>query len=109
MTDTDTDTDTSPVILINVFTVDPANQSELVELLTRATSDSVRHVPGFLGSTLHRSIDGTKVAMYARWADADAYAAMRSNPEQSPYLDRALEIAEFAPGMYEIAAEFAPA
>ena len=28
-----------PVILINVFTVDPERQLELIELLTRATED----------------------------------------------------------------------
>ena len=99
----------APVVLINVFTVDPAHQDELVDLLTRATGDSVRHVPGFAGSTLHRSLDGTKVTMYARWSSADAYAAMRANPLQSPYLDRALEIADFAPGMYEVVATFDPA
>ena len=104
-----TDNAQSPVILINVFTVDPVNQSELVELLTRATADDVRHVPGFVGSTLHRSLDGTKVTMYATWESSDAYAAMRANPQASPYLDRALEIASFDPGMYEIVATFDPA
>ena len=99
----------APVILINVFTVDPARQAELVELLTRATADGVSQVPGFVGSTLHRSLDGTKVTMYARWDSAEAYAAMRANPEASPYLDRALEIASFDPGMYEIAETFEPA
>jgi hypothetical protein len=34
---------------------------------------------------------------------------MRANPQASPYLDRALEIATFAPGMYEIVATFDPA
>ena len=108
MTDT-THTAESPVILINVFTVDPANQSELVDLLTRATGDDVRHVPGFVGSTLHRSLDGTKVTMYATWASAEAYAAMRANLQASTYLDRALEIGSFDPGMYEIVATFNPA
>jgi hypothetical protein len=34
---------------------------------------------------------------------------MRANPQASPYLDRALEIAGFDPGMYEIVATFDPA
>ena len=50
-----------PVILINVFTVVPARQQKLIDLLTRATEDSVRHAPGFVSARLHRSLDGTKV------------------------------------------------
>jgi hypothetical protein len=34
------------VTLINVFTVDPANQQRIVDLLARATERSVRYVPG---------------------------------------------------------------
>jgi hypothetical protein len=54
----------SVVTLINVFTVEPANQQRLVDLLIRATDGSVNRAPGFMSSTLHRSIDGTKVTMY---------------------------------------------
>ena len=51
--------------VINVFTVAPQQQARLVELLSRATETSVRHVPGFVAASLHRSLDGTKVTMYA--------------------------------------------
>jgi hypothetical protein len=49
------------VTLINVFTVEPANQQQLLELLARATETSVRHAPSFISSSLHRGLDGTKV------------------------------------------------
>jgi quinol monooxygenase YgiN len=54
------------VTLINVFTVEPKNQQKLIELLARATETSVRHTPGFISASLHRGLDGTKVAMCAR-------------------------------------------
>ena len=95
-----------PVILINVFTVEPGNQQQLVELLTRATEDSVRHARGFISATLHRSLDGTKVAMYARWRSREDYQAMRDNPGPLPYLKQALTISKFEPGMYEAVQEF---
>jgi quinol monooxygenase YgiN len=69
--------DAKLVTLINVFTVEPANQRHLVELLARATDTSVRHAPGFVSASLHRSLDGTRVTMYAQWrtiADYEAYA-----------------------------------
>jgi quinol monooxygenase YgiN len=96
-----------PVItLINVFTVEPAKQQELLQLLTQATETSVRHAPGFIASHLHRSLDGTKVTMYAQWRSAEDYQAMRANPAPLPYLQKALEIATFEPGMYEVIESF---
>src|ERR1700709_2262259 len=88
--------------LINVFTVDPATQQELVELLTKATETTVKNVKGFISSALHRSLDGKKVTMYAQWESLDDYQAMRNNPTAPPYLEKALEIASFDPGMYEV-------
>lgn len=98
-----------PVTLINVFTVDPVNQQRLVDLLIRATDGLVDRAPGFIASTLHRSLDGTRVAMYAQWRSAEDYHAMRQNPGPLPFLQEALTIATFEPGMYEIVRTFAPA
>ena len=90
------------VTLINVFTVEPANQKQLLELLARATETAVRHAPGFISSSLHRGLDGTKVTMYAQWRSIEDYQAMRENPAPLPYLQQALAIARFEPGMYEV-------
>ena len=90
------------VTLINVFTVEPENQRQLLELLARATETSVRHAPGFVSASLHRSLDGTKVTMYAQWRSVEDYQAMRENPAPLPYFQQALAIAKFDPGMYEV-------
>jgi quinol monooxygenase YgiN len=90
------------VTLINVFTVEPANQQELLALLARATDTSVRHAPGFISARLHRGLDGTKVTMYSQWRSVEDYQAMRENPAPLPYFQRALAIATFDPGMYEV-------
>ena len=100
--------ETGIVTLINVFTVDPANQERLVDLLARATDGFVSRAPGFVSSTLHRSVDGTKVAMYAQWRSAEDYQAMRRDPGPLPVLQEALTIAKFEPGMYEIVRTFLP-
>ena len=96
------------ITLINVFTVEPPNQPRLVDLLVRATDEFVSRTPGFVASTLHRSLDGTKVTMYAQWDSTEAYEAMRRDPGPLPYLKEALTIAQFAPGIYEIVRAFAP-
>jgi quinol monooxygenase YgiN len=94
------------VTLINVFTVDPANQRQLIELLARATETSVRHAPGFISSSLHRGLDGTRVTMYAQWRSVEDYQAMREDPSPLPYLKQARAIAKFDPGVYEIVATY---
>jgi quinol monooxygenase YgiN len=96
------------VTLINVFTVDPADQQRLVDLLTRATDGLVSDAPGFMSAVLHSSIDGTKVAMYAQWRSAEDYQAMRQAPGPRLFLEQALTIAKFEPGMYEIVRTFRP-
>src|SRR6266849_616576 len=90
------------VTLINVFTVEPANQRQLLKLQARATETSVRHAPGFISASLHRSLDGTKVTVYAQWRTVADYQAMRENPAPLPYLQQALAIAKFDPKMYEV-------
>jgi len=99
-------TNNEPVILINVFTVEPANQRQLLDLLTNATVKSVRNAPGFISAKLHRSLDGTKVTMYAQWRSVETYQAMRENPDPLPYLQKALAIAKFEPGIYEVVETF---
>jgi len=95
--------------LINVFTVQPVNQQELLDLLVEATRTSVRQVQGFVSASLHRSLDGTKVAMYAQWRSVEDYQAMRRNPTASPYMEKALALARFELGMYEVVETFDPA
>jgi quinol monooxygenase YgiN len=104
----DISTTNRAVTLINVFTVEPTNQQRLLELLIRATEVSVRHAPGFVSASLHRSLDGTKVTMYARWRSVEDSEAMRQDPAPLPFLQEALTIATFEPGMYEVVQTFAP-
>jgi len=94
--------------LINVFIVEPVNQQKLVDLLTLATESTVQNITGFISSSLHRSLDGTKVTMYAQWRSMEDYQNMRNNSTASPYLQQALEFAKFDPGMYEVVETFLP-
>jgi quinol monooxygenase YgiN len=96
--------DTKLVTFINVFTVEPANQQRLVDLLTKVTETSVRHAPGFISSALHRSVDGTRVTMYAQWRTIEDYEAMRKDSKPAPVLREALSFAKFEPGQYEVVA-----
>jgi quinol monooxygenase YgiN len=96
------------VTLINVFTGAPADQQKILDLLACATDTSVRHAPGFISASLHRSLDGTKVVMYAQWRSIEDYQAMRENPAPLPYLQQAVAVARFEPGMYEVVDTYSP-
>lgn len=96
------------IVLINVFTVDPANQQRLVDLLGRATDEFVSRATGFISSTLHRSLDGSKVTMYAQWRSDEDYQAMRRDPGPLPIFQEALTFATFDPGIYEVVRTFSP-
>jgi quinol monooxygenase YgiN len=98
----------TPLTLINVFTVTPEKQDELIALLAEVTAQNVRHHEGFISASLHRGLDGRKVTMYAQWASIEAYEAMRRNPGPAPALEKALKMAAFDPGMYEVAEIFLP-
>ena len=94
------------IVTINVFTVSPDKQLQLLELLGRVTRESIAHAAGFLGATLYRSIDGTKVTMQARWRSVGDYEAMRRLGGSEQTLAAALALATFAPGMYEAVESF---
>lgn len=49
----------SVLTLINVFSVDPSKQDELVELLVEATQQTMKHLPGFISANIHRSLDAS--------------------------------------------------
>lgn len=68
----------------------------------------MRKITGFISSSLHRIIDGTKVTMYAQWKSLEDYRNMRDNSTASPYLEEALKIAKFDPGMHEVVETFLP-
>ncbi len=93
---------------INVFTVAPKDQQRLIDILTAVTQDLVRHQSGFVSSALHKSLDGTRVTMYAQWRSMADYEAMREDPRPEPFFREALSFASFEPQSYEVVATFVP-
>jgi heme-degrading monooxygenase HmoA len=69
------------VTLINVFTVEPANQQKVIDLLVEATEKTMKHLPGFVSANIHKSLDGVKVVNYAQWRSRQDFEAMIKNSQ----------------------------
>jgi len=108
MADPTISADAPVVTLINVFTVDPADQQRLIELWQRATDEIIRNLPGFVSANIHRSLDGTKVINYAQWESQEAFAAMLQNPAANPHLKELAEIGTAAPALCEVVSVHQP-
>jgi len=88
--------------LINVFTVDPDKQRELVDLLVAVTDDVMRHQPGFISANIHASTDGTRVVNYAQWESERHFQAMLADPVAREHMGRAGRLASAEPRLYDV-------
>lgn len=88
--------------LINVFTVKPEDQQKLVQLLLDATDETMKHLPGFVSATIHKSHDGKKLVNYAQWRSLKDFEAMRQDPKAKPHMAAAAALATFEPILCEV-------
>jgi Uncharacterized conserved protein len=82
-------------ILVNVLTVDPANQAQLLELLRANVDTVIRTLDGWIATNLIASTDGTRVVIHSQWRDAASVEAMRHNPQMVAYFPRIAALAAF--------------
>lgn len=88
--------------LINVFTVEPDKQQDLVDLLVEATDEVMCELPGFVAANIHRSADGTRVVNYAQWRSITDFEAVASDPRAAVHMRRAAALARFDPIVCEV-------
>ena len=77
------DDDAALFTLINTFTVVPGRQDAVVASLRDFTERHARSLAGFIGASVHASLDGRRVVNYVQWqSEADLGAMMASAPAQ---------------------------
>jgi hypothetical protein len=62
----------------------------------------MRHLPGFVSASIHRSLDGTRVANYAQWRSLEDFERMLANPEAQAHIREATAIAKAVPVLYRV-------
>ena len=98
-------TDAPGITLINVFTVAPDRQDELVAALDRATAEVFVDLPGFRSANIHASLDAVRVVNYAQWASEEAFNAMRERADVQAHMKQIMTIADaFEPHLYTVRA-----
>ncbi|MDD5581353.1 MAG: antibiotic biosynthesis monooxygenase [Methylobacter sp.] len=73
--------DISPVVLINIFTLDKADEQDFLKVW-QSDADFMKQQPGFISTQLHRAIGESLVYLnYAVWESNAAFKTAFTNPE----------------------------
>lgn len=89
--------------VINTYSVAPERAHELLDLLVRATEQTLRDVPGFVSANFHVNLNATQIVNYAQWTSAEALAAAPDFPGVRDHIAEAGAVADsFAPLQYKL-------
>ena len=70
-----------PIVLINIFTVDPAEEKGLMEA-RKHDADFMKQQPGYISTQLHKGINGSSTFVnYAVWESVESFRNAFTNPE----------------------------
>jgi hypothetical protein len=94
--------------MINVFTVEPEKQQELIEIWLKE-GKQFEALPSFVAAALHRSLDGKRVINYAQrqkaedWLDISRHAGQlfghfRAISQSDPHLYEVIYLSEHQSG-----------
>ena len=79
--------------LINTFHTSRERQGAIVESLRRFTEGVAGGLPGFVGASVHASLEGDRVVNYVQWRSRADLAAMLALPEAKAHM---VEVAALA-------------
>ena len=73
--------DASPVVLVNLFTLDKADEQAFL-VIWRDDAQFMKQQPGFISTQLHRAIGESPTYLnYAVWETTEHFRAAFTNPE----------------------------
>lgn len=89
------------MVLINLFTIDPADQEALLEAWT-AVALYMKKQPGYISTQMHKAVgDSSMYLNYAVWDTIADFRAAFSNPEFKQALSHYPSSAVTAPHLFE--------
>lgn len=99
--------DFSGQTVLTTFEMTPGTAHDLMDALTDAYENFIRHQPGFISAGLHMNDAQTRIANYSQWRDRRDFQAMLRTPEMRERNRRLSQLcSRFEPVMYEVIAAF---
>ena len=93
--------DAGPVVLVNLFTVDHADQNALVDAW-KSDAQWMKKQPGYISTQLHKAIgDGSMYLNYAVWDSVADFRTAFSNLEFQQHLSHYPSSAVTSPHLFE--------
>lgn len=90
--------------LINTFEVVPQRQDAVVKSLRDFTEQHARFLSGFVGASVHASLDGHRVVNYVQWESQDDLGAMMASAPTKAHIAEVGALAEHVePVVYRVA------
>jgi quinol monooxygenase YgiN len=84
-----------PVTLVNILTVEPADQPELLALLQDTTEKILSTLSGWKSTCLIASDDKQRIIIFSRWESIADVDAMRRHPKMTACFPRLTALASF--------------
>jgi quinol monooxygenase YgiN len=90
--------------LINTFTVARHNQNAVIDSLRDFTQQHARFQAGFIGASVHASLDGNRVVNYVQWESKADLNAMMAGAAAKAHMAEVSALAEHVdPVIYRVA------
>lgn len=90
------------VVFINIYTVKPKDQKEMLEIVVGAVDNFACKQPGYISAKIHRSLDQTHIAEVVEWETREDWnQAHELCKATNPDVDRVLAIASTESHLYE--------
>lgn len=89
------------IVLINVFTVDPADEEALIAAWAH-DAEFMKAQPGYISTQLHQAIAGSTTFLnYAVWENVGCFRAAFTNPEFQARIARYPASATVSPHLFK--------
>lgn len=93
--------------VITTFEMSPGTCQDLVDELTDAYENFIRHQPGFIGAGLHVNDAQTRIANYSQWEKREDFLSMlRSEEMRKRNRGISALCTRFEPVLYDVVESF---
>jgi hypothetical protein len=90
------------ITLINVFTVDPSKQQQLVDALIETTKQVWRLQDGYVSASIHKSKNRKRVVNYVQYKGKEAFDRRLDNPEAIVRMNKILSMSKADGHLYDV-------